>query len=70
MNRDDRRVLRRAAKMLLVNAAEIREPCQSGREKWACGTCPARDARGICASQREHDAHVRTADQLKAMARS
>jgi hypothetical protein len=66
VNRDDRRILRRAAKMLLVNAALARDGCETGDGRlWACPDCP----RKPCHAQRAHDAHVRTAGQLKAMAR-
>lgn len=70
MNRDERRILKRAAGMLLADARAMREPCQGGpKELWACGNCPARDSKGICDQQRLHDARVKSAGQLKAIAR-
>jgi len=69
MNRDERRVIRKAANLLLADARALREPCQgSETELWACGSCPDRDKHGICDTQRVHDAHVKTAMKLKAMA--
>lgn len=69
MNRDERRVIRKAASLLLADARAMREPCQgSPKELWSCGECPARDKHGICDTQRVHDAHVKTATKLKAMA--
>lgn len=65
MNRDDRRILRRAANMLLTDAALTRESCMVGRLTWACADCDGMK----CHARRVHDAHIRTADQLKSMAR-
>lgn len=66
MNRDERRILRRAARMLLVDAKLTRESCEVGDRLWACGDCSDKPR---CHARRAHDAHIRTADQLKAMAR-
>lgn len=70
MNRDDRRILRRAAIMLLAEARLGRESCMSGTDTtprpWACGDCAPAGMK--CNARRTHDAQVKVAGQLKAIA--
>lgn len=66
MNRDQRRILRKAANLLLAEAKVSRESCAgSNGALWVCGDCGA----GKCRAERHHDALLKSASQLKAMAR-
>lgn len=66
MNRDDRRILRRAANMLLAEARLGRESCQVSGTPWACGDCAPAGTK--CNARRTHGAQVKVAGQLKAIA--
>ena len=60
--------IKRAVSMLRQQARDIREPCSGGPgNDWACGTCPDRNAKGVCSSQREYTRLIETANALKAI---
>jgi hypothetical protein len=66
MNRDERRLVRRAANMLLAEARLGRESCMVNAQPWACGDCAPSGTK--CNARRTHDAQVKVATKLKALA--
>lgn len=68
MNRDDRQVVRKAASLLRAEAKVIRDSCKGAENQlFVCGNCDR--TRGKCDAQRQHDAMVKTATKLLAMAK-
>lgn len=69
MNRDERRIARKAAKLLREEARVAFESCEGNNGGWACGDCQQlRNAAGKCNAERHHDNLLLSAKALMKMA--